>query len=291
MKARRNVRIVVDGQQRMRAILEFLDGSFKISGAHNREHARKDFDALPEDVRNEILKYEIGVDLLYDVPYQDLLDIFARINTYTVKLNKQERLNANYLGYFKQVAFSLGYSYVIYLMEAGVLTKNQVSRMAEAEIASDILVALIDEVQTNKSIEVFYRKYEDHPGHIYSAEERFHQTMSYIGEIYPAEDLRETNWSRQHLFYTLFTVMAHALYGLGGLDENLRPTLNKKNVGKFRVRLDEISAKYDLYTSRDDSIDVPDDYADFIEKSRRGTTDTGARVGRAHFVCRKLIEE
>ena len=37
--ARRNVRVVVDGQQRLRAILEFISGAFRISRAHNREFA------------------------------------------------------------------------------------------------------------------------------------------------------------------------------------------------------------------------------------------------------------
>ena len=98
---RKNIRIVVDGQQRLNAILNFIDGNFKVSRAHNREYAGYVFDSLPDDIKNDFYKYEIGVDLLYDVPYQDLLDIFARINTYTVKLNKQEALNAKYLGYFK----------------------------------------------------------------------------------------------------------------------------------------------------------------------------------------------
>ena len=80
------------------------------------------------------------MDLLYDVPYRDLLDIFARLNTYTFKLNSQELLNAKYVGYFKQLAYGLGYKYVYFLIAAKVLSKAQVTRMIEAELTAQIQV-------------------------------------------------------------------------------------------------------------------------------------------------------
>lgn len=88
LEARRNIRVVVDGQQRLRAILEFIKGDFCISRAHNRDYAGYDFEMLPQDIKDDYLKYEIGVDLLYETPYEDRLDIFARLNTYTLELNK-----------------------------------------------------------------------------------------------------------------------------------------------------------------------------------------------------------
>ena len=99
--------------------------------------------------------------MLYNVTTSDMLDIFARINTYSVTLNRQEKLNAKFLGVFKIAAYELGFSYVDYLIDGGVLTKKNVSRMGEAELASDMLVALVGGVQTSKNIEKHYRDYED----------------------------------------------------------------------------------------------------------------------------------
>ena len=217
VKDRRNIRVVVDGQQRLRAILEYVEGGFAISRAHNREHAGARFDDLPEEVQSDLLKYEIGVDLLYDLPYGDLLDIFARLNTYTVKLNSQELLNAKYVGYFKQLAYRLGYRYVEYLLAAHVISKAQVTRMSEAQLTSDLLVAITDGVQTSKNIENYYRKYEDQFNEIDIVEKKFDAVMAYINAIYPPEELASTNWTRLHLFYTLFTSVGHGLSGLEGL--------------------------------------------------------------------------
>ena len=89
-KTRRTVREIVDGQQRMRTILSFVKDGFRISKIHNEEFGGMTYSELPEDVQTEFLKYELSVDLLLDLPDRDILDIFARLNTYSVSLNKQE---------------------------------------------------------------------------------------------------------------------------------------------------------------------------------------------------------
>ncbi len=136
LEGAKNVRVVVDGQQRLRAILSYFDGDFKISKAHDKDLSRHTYSTLPGGLDKEFLKYELGVDLLFDIPYNEILDIFARINSYTVKLEPQEIFNARYLGYFKQTIYRLGFRYVNYFIESGILTRSKVTRMAEAELAA-----------------------------------------------------------------------------------------------------------------------------------------------------------
>jgi len=290
MEGSRIVRVVVDGQQRLRAILGFLNGDFKISRAHNKELAGYTFEKFSPTQKRDFLQYELGVDLLIGVEYEDILDIFARINSYTVTLNPQEKINASYLGYFKQYAFRYGVSYVQYFLDAGVLTKAKVTRMAEAELAADLFMALIEGVQTNKKIEQYYKKYDDTVEPVEEAAKKFDTIMSYIGSIYPAKEITHTNWSRVQLFYTLFTSVGHCLYGLKGLDPKKRISINEKMASKLRVKFDEISS---AYTEAAEAMDKKEpeaakEYREFINWSRRGTTDTGSRVGRANFVCSKL---
>ena len=291
LEGARSVRVVVDGQQRLRAILGFINNDFKISRAHNKLFAGYTFEKLPVDTQKDYLQYELGVDLLLGVEYEEILDIFARINSYTVSLNKQEKINASYLGFFKQFAFKYGYQYVKYFLEASVLTKAQVTRMAEAELSADLFVSLIDGVQTNKSNEKFYKLFDDTIGSLEEAAARFDIIMSYIGSIYPPEELAQTNWSRVQLFYSLFTAIGHCLYGLNNLDKKQRATLNKKLIRKIRNKLDEISATYDEVASTMDKKGTATDneWNNFVNWSRRGTTDSGSRVGRANFICSQLM--
>lgn len=285
----KNIRMVVDGQQRLRAIIEFVSGEFTILKAHNAEYGGIRFDDLPGNVRSDILKYEISVDLLFDVNLPDLLDIFARINAYSVVLNTQEKLNAKYLGTFKIVAYEMGHSYVEYLVSGSVLTEKQVTRMAEAQLSSDLLVAMCDGIQTVKNIERLYKNYEtaeEIPQELTRARNCFVETMKFVGAIYPPDELGNTNWSRVHWFYTLFTTVAHAVTGIPKLGFD-RPPLDAGLVGRWRASLDEISAQYDRFTE-EDAPEAPKELQEFIDFSRRRTTDTQARVGRAKYVLSQL---
>ena len=286
----KNLRTVVDGQQRIRAIREFVAGVFTVLRTHNAEYGGKTFSELDDESQAAILQYEIGVDVLYNVGLADMLEIFARINTYSVTLNKQEKLNAKYLGVFKTSAYELGFAYVDYLLEGGVLTEKNVTRMGEAQLASDLLVALVGGVQTTKNIEKYYRDYEQYesvPDKITLTMHLFRKTMQLIGAIYPPADLKNTNWSRPHWFYTLFTCVTHSQTPLVGFDEMARPRLAANTVQHWRIELDELSALYDQYTEKN-AKDVPQEFARYINYAQRRTTDTEARKERARFVLQAI---
>jgi hypothetical protein len=283
---KRNVRTVVDGQQRIRTIIEYINGHFTILRTHNTEYAGKIFSDLDEELQNAILQYEIGVDLLFNVGLPEMLDIFARINTYSVTLNTQEKLNAKYLGPFKTVAYSLGHSYVTYFLEGGILTEKQVSRMGEAQLASDLLVALVGGVQTTKNIERYYKKYEDAENaaeEVFESKNHFETTMSFVGSIYPADEIRHTNWSRPPWFYTLFISVAHCLHPLKGLDPQDTPELDFERVGHWRYILDDLSASFDTYVE-DQNERFSLEFKKFVNYSQQRTTDTEARQERANYV-------
>jgi Protein of unknown function DUF262 len=284
---KKNLRTVVDGQQRIRTILEFVAGNFTVLKAHNALNAGKKFQELDEEVQAAVLQYEVGVDLLYNSSLADMLDIFARINTYSVTLNRQEKLNAKYLGVFKTSAYELGHAYINYILEGGVLTDKSVSRMGEAELSSDLLMALVDGVQSIKNIERQYKKYEDFdyiPVEIENAITKYRDVMKIIGAIYKPEELKSTNWTRPHWFYTLFTCVAHSIDPVLGISSRVpRPALDQNDLSNWRNALDQLSAQYDRFTE-DYVGEIPAAFANFINLTRRGTTDTETRRNRANFV-------
>lgn len=88
-KTKKTTREIVDGQQRIRTILSFVKDGFRISKVHNEEFGGMLYSELPDEVQGEFLKYELSVDLLLDVQDRDILDVFARLNTYSVSLNNE----------------------------------------------------------------------------------------------------------------------------------------------------------------------------------------------------------
>ncbi|HLA55556.1 MAG TPA: DUF262 domain-containing protein [Flavobacterium sp.] len=81
--------VVVDGQQRMNAILEYIDNEYDVDGVFYNE--------LEKPVRDEFLKYEIAIielDMEADDP--NIIDLFQRLNRTFYSLTKIEKLATEY---------------------------------------------------------------------------------------------------------------------------------------------------------------------------------------------------
>lgn len=282
----KNVRTVVDGQQRLRAILEYLDGDFAVARTHNPEFGGSRFQDLPREVRDDYWQYEIGVDVLFNTELSDLLDIFARLNTYSVKLNSTELLNASYLGDFKTNAHTLGHKYAAFLKDAGVLSSSAIARMSEVELTADLLGALLEGVSSRKQIPSFYKKYDDNVPDVATAADRFDTTFSRLASIYEPSELRQTNFRRPHLFYSVFLAIAYHLHGTPHLPGVRR--LQSFNPGRIRIALDNLSANYDEYTA--DQTRASSDWHQFIQDSRRATTDQPVRLTRTTFIAEAIAQ-
>lgn len=284
------VRVVVDGQQRLRAIFDFINNGVKISKAHSAQFAGLTFSQLDIEIQNAFLQYEVACDVLYSAPLSELLDIFARINRYTVKLNLQELRNAQFSGFFKTSAFDLGYRYVDYWIASRVLSKSQVSRMAEAELASDILATLCTQVQTNKSLESVYRRYEDTEGPVPEKVDVFERTMAIISHVYPPEELHDTCWTRRHMFYSLAVSISHIISHIDNLKKTNLTERNLQNYGQIRSILNTISADFESYNAPADRVNAPERLKEFITASTQATTDTSARKIRSDYIVKILGE-
>lgn len=280
----RTIRVVVDGQQRLRSIFDFLSDGIKISRAHNKEFAGQVFSQLPEDVRDEFLQYEVGCDILNSAPLSELLDIFARINRYTVKLNAQELRNAQFSGFFKTQAFKLGYSFVDFWLEAGILTETMVNRMAEAELASDFLGSFMGTILSSKAVESNYRKFEDVEGNLPLAVTRLESAIALSSTIYPSTEIIDTAWRSKHMYYSLVTCIGH----IQSPFENLRKTTLEPSclgeIEKLRSIFNGIGTDYQTYSPQPKRALVPPHLKEFIRASTLATTDTQARIKRVEHM-------
>lgn len=281
-KTMKTVREIVDGQQRMRTILSFVKDGFKISKIHNEEYGGMTYSELPEDVQADFLKYEISVDLLLDLSDRDVLDIFARLNTYSVSLNKQELFNAKYFGYFKQLVYKLSGDYYTFWTENKIFTERKIVRMAEAELVTDLLIAILDGIQSKKKAEKYYQDYDETMEDRKEIEINFVSTMNLIGNLFE-NTLQDSNFRSVPNFYGIFIALYHMNYGVPNL-EIPRYKIDIKDYPKIRNCLDEINC---IFESEDD---LPKDHYEFLKSTRDATTDAPARITRCKFIINKLLE-
>lgn len=238
VQTRKINREVVDGQQRLRTIFDFIDNGFKLRNAESEKYGGYLFSELPEDIQALFLKYELSVNLLEDIDDKDVLDIFARLNSYGVKLNAQELLNAQYFGYFKQLVYKLGFSLTKFWEMNKIFTSANIMRMKEAELVSDLLVVMLDGIQSSAQISKYYKQYDDNFEEKKTIEERFFETIDIISCIYNG-NFSNTRYSSPSLFYALFVVIYHENYSVKDFQFD-QEKINKSNISKVRMALDEI---------------------------------------------------
>lgn len=281
-KTKKTVRDVVDGQQRLRTIFSFLQDGFKMNKAHTTEFGGKFYSELPEDVQTAILKYELSVDLLLDAPDKEVLDIFARLNSYAVKLNHQELRNATYFGEFKSLAYSVALEYVSFWTENRIFTYAQILRMYEVELASDLLIALLDGTKSRKAINTYYKKYDDELKGKAKLADYFRKTMDTIGAL-SAGSLADSPFKSPVLFYSLFCAIHHHLHGLPHLVVARKP-FKEAQYARVWNALESVDAI--LKKDEPEGVEVA-----FADSLKHHTTDEPVRIARTDFLAKLIAKK
>lgn len=294
---RNSVREVVDGQQRLRTILSFLNDGFTISKNHNSKYGGLYFSQLSQfddDIQTSILNYEISVDLLVNMPDQKVLDVFSRLNSYSVVLNEQEKINANHFGPFKLLADCLSKKYYQFWINNKVLTEKKCLRMDDVNLTADLLIAMCEGIKEKKKIKFYYDLYERR--FVFDArdlENRFDSVMSVIQDMF-LNELRDSEFKRVHLFYSLFTAIYHIKYGLKNLD--IEPSAqvevdysNPSVLLRIRHRLERVESIFDK--AEEDIMQLSKEEQQFLDSSRRATTDASKRIERTKFLVRLIAND
>lgn len=222
----KSVRQVVDGQQRLRTILAFIDldclgdveewDHFALLKSHNSEFGGKPFGSLPSEIQTMILQTQLSVNVLpADVRDVTLLQMFQRMNSTGLKLTPQEIRNATYFGEFKDLSYELAYEQYQKWLSWGLFTQQDVAQMKEVEFTADLLGLLMRGVAagTRSTINNLYKNNEAGPVlQRQELEEAFRQACEVLdgvlGDRTPKTSLRRfrtTAW-----VYAMFAVVTAA---------------------------------------------------------------------------------
>jgi len=135
---KRIIREVVDGQQRVASILKFVRDEFKLSKSLNKDWAGNRFSELSPEHQDQIRQYSFNCEIFQAVSDKDILDVFTRLNSYSIPLNKQELRNGRFFGYFKQSAYDLAHDYLEFWRKNGIFGERSIARMLEVEFTSEL---------------------------------------------------------------------------------------------------------------------------------------------------------
>ena len=276
---KRSIREVVDGQQRLRAIFDFIDNGFTIRKSQNSEYGGKYFSELPDEIKSEILNYEISVNVLVDMDDKEILDIFARLNSYGVKLNPQELINAKYFGVYKQFIYELGYDYTTFWELNEIFTTAHMLRMKEAEFVSELMAAVLGGIQDSKAAEKYYSQYDDSFDQANVIADRFRTIMDMIASIFEG-NLSQSKFKTLPLLYSLFVVLYHMKYGIPNFD-CAQFDISELQYPKIRAALEEIEAVFsaDTLSAKQQA---------FVTACKKSTTHKINKLKRCEYIAEIL---
>jgi hypothetical protein len=133
------VREVVDGQQRLRAIFDFADDKLVLT-KRAQEFAGLTYSTLDEDLQQKFLGYTFAAEQLINANDEDVLEVFARINTYSISLVPAELRNATYQGDFKWAVYEAGQRWSVLWDDFGVLSLSERARMADDALLAQMFL-------------------------------------------------------------------------------------------------------------------------------------------------------
>lgn len=210
------IREVVDGQQRLRTMLSFVDPTclddetdadrFNVQKKHNTEIHGKPFASLSADAKKRILSYQFSTHVLpNDTSDSEVLSIFARMNSTGSKLNEQELRNAEYFGEFKIVSYETAFANLNRWRSWGLFNEQDIARMKEVEFTSVLFIQIMTGLfeRTQSIINKYYKNFDDDFSTFSMVIHEFSRRMEAIEDAF-GEGLRSTVYSNTAMFLQLF---------------------------------------------------------------------------------------
>ena len=201
-------RIVIDGQQRITAILDFLRDAFSLEEPYTGDKKGKRFSELDQETQDRFLSYQIDFNEAVNPSEAEAREVYARVNKYTVPLTKQELRKADFPGDFLNVSEELAVN--DYFDTIGIFTPANRRRYVDVEYVSELLAAMIDRIQDEQAtLDSLYMKYSKwDKGHKKEIEERFSGVLREFRLIFnDSFDISKTRFCQKADFYTLFLVI------------------------------------------------------------------------------------
>ncbi|WP_216325646.1 DUF262 domain-containing protein [Deinococcus aestuarii] len=229
-------REVVDGQQRLRTLLGFVDSSvlpdfdeareaFTVRRTHNADLAGLSFAQFPPELKTKVLNYEFSVHTLpSDTTDKEVLQIFARLNSSGVKLNEQEIRNAEFTGVLKTLVYDVALDHLERWRRWKVFSEVEIARMDEVEATSDIVLMMQQglKAKTQGQLTRFYAQHEEEFDGASEVPKRFDSVMEAIDSTIGGW-IAGSQLARKTVFPLVFAVYYDLMFGLGTPLETVTP--------------------------------------------------------------------
>lgn len=256
VEAMKTIRNVIDGQQRLTTIRNYIVGHFE-----RPLSTVTSYEKLTTKQKEQFLGYEVVVRDLGKIDDKTVREVFRRINLTKFKLDAVEIQNAIYDGEFIQTAKKVVDETDISIF--GVFKESEFTRMADLQFALLILatVEVGGYFSQDKEVEILIEKFnEEYP----NALDGCGRVVSALNAVKDLALESDSMWFRKSNFYTLVAELA------------LR---NAPAPSDFKQKLEQLGRLV-----MDDKHQPSTRYGQYYSYMYQGTNNRKARVVRAQLL-------
>jgi hypothetical protein len=284
-ETKRPRREIVDGQQRLTTIVEFADDKFAL-GENAADLEGKKFGDLSEDQQNSFFAYTVSVDVIRNADRAEILQMFRRMNAYTLPLNSAEKRHSEFFGKFKDWVNTVLDRLSPVFIDWKILTSRQVVRMADAEFVADVALAVEEGIISTSpaKLTAIYKRNDA------SFDRRAaHDTcISAVFDIITnhLSPLQGTHITKPHVFHSLVCALIHNQLGLVGAEKStgLAP------IGVFLTDREKAIVSLKRLASAHEEKDLTT-YGEYVKAASEGGNRAAQRAIRIKWLCRALRGE
>lgn len=184
---------MVDGQQRSRTIINFIDGGFKdFNGQFYSKESHSNF-----------LKFQFPLTIIHDIEGEEIQKFYALVNKTGIHLNKPEVRKAdfystNLLKLVNDIASSKK------LTSLKLFTETSLKRMNDKEFISELLILLKDGHVDKKGLLDEYFENDISIDMASKLKRNFNSVLEKIHWLNSFYPINKTRYKQRNDFYTLF---------------------------------------------------------------------------------------
>ncbi|WP_405525701.1 DUF262 domain-containing protein [Streptomyces canus] len=282
---------VVDGQQRLTSLLDFLKNKFPLDGLEDETLSEKFegklFRELPDEVRQEFFQYRFPIRRLSNLADEFVRAVFARVNRVNMVLTEQELRNALLPGPFNDFLKDCAAHQLSAV--SGVFSGERRKRGGDLEFYAEVFGTCIFGLSNKKTelderydkISADFDVYQDRSVDFLKLLTLLSETIKWVGR---------TRWSNIVDMFTLLHVSWGLREELGKANANQKTQIRDlldlfQRAVSARKRNDENGEALGLLASLADMVDMrADEVEEVIEgytSGIRNSSDLGSRRVRS----------
>ncbi len=281
------MREVVDGQQRLRSILEFASGSIKF-GNKAKQFAGLDFQNLEVDQKEAFLSFPLTTIQLINASDADVLEVFSRLNSYNVKVTPAELRHAKYDEPIKWAIWNATREWAILWDIYKVITVRECLRQKNTSFMAELfMIASVGFSDGGeRPIDKYYNSNKDKSeSYFYDIRQVVDKNIEFIIGNFSALLAGSTFFDSPN-FLALFA----AIEFLNGRLPKGRSTVDIDRLAGVGVDLINGGQELLLMQAAIDNDDLEGRYGKFISATKSSTQTLASRKVRLEFLVRALAK-